>query len=82
VSRETITSSCGDFNVTSGYYDKRGGQRGEWHYEIEDRPGYFVDGLVLEFSEAYARHAGRLEPIIATIGGRWELQLDLAKIEA
>ncbi len=64
--------------ATHRFYDKRGGERGEWHYEVEDRPGHFVDGLVLEFSEAYARHVERLEPLIVTIGERWELQVEAA----
>ena len=68
--------------ATHRFYDKRGGERGEWHYAVEDRPGHFVDGLLLEFSEAYASHVGRLEPIIATVGERWELQLEPAPVEA
>jgi hypothetical protein len=68
--------------ATHRFYDKRGGEHGEWHYEVEDRPGHFVDGLVLEFSEAYAGHVERLEPIIATVGERWELELEPAPVEA
>lgn len=68
--------------ATHRFYDKRGGEHGEWHYEVEDRPGHFVAGLVLEFSETYARHVEQLEPIIATVGERWELQLEPAPVEA
>lgn len=68
--------------ATHRFYDKRGGERGEWHYEVEDRPGHFVDGLVLEFSEAYAGHVEGLEPVIATVGERWELQLEPAPVDA
>ena len=68
--------------ATHRFYDKRGGERGEWHYEVEDRPGHFVDGLVLELSEAYARHVARLEPIIAAVGERWELHPEARPVEA
>jgi hypothetical protein len=68
--------------ATHRFYDKRGGERGEWHYEVEDRPGHFVDGLVLDVSEAYAGHVERLDPIIAAVGERWELQLEPAPVEA
>lgn len=68
--------------ATHRFYDKRGGPRGEWHYEVEDRPGHFVGGLVLEFSAAYGLHVEQLEPMIATVGERWELQLVPAPVEA
>jgi hypothetical protein len=68
--------------ATHRFYDKRGGPRGEWRYEVEDRPGHFVDGLVLDFSEAYAGHIERLAAIINAVGERWELELEPAPVEA
>jgi hypothetical protein len=68
--------------ATHRFYDKRGGGRGEWHYEVEDRPGHFVDGMVLEFAETYARHVDRLEPIVATVAERWKLDVEPAPVEA
>jgi hypothetical protein len=68
--------------ATHSFYDKRGGPQGEWHYEVEVRRGHFVDGLLFEFSEAYARHVERLEPIIAAVGERWELPVEPAPVEA
>lgn len=67
--------------ATHHFYDKRGGERGEWHYAAEDR-GQYLDGLVLDFSEAYARHVERLEPIIVTVAERWQLELEPAPVEA
>ncbi|MDQ3401306.1 MAG: hypothetical protein M3470_09910 [Chloroflexota bacterium] len=67
--------------ATHRFYDKRGGERGEWHYSAEDR-GQYLDGLVLEFSEAYARHVECLEPIVAAVAERWELELEPVPIEA
>jgi hypothetical protein len=67
--------------ATHRFYDKRGGERGEWHYSGEDR-GQHLDGLVLDFSEAYARHVERLEPIVAAAAERWELELEPVPVEA
>jgi hypothetical protein len=69
-------------DATHRFYDKRGGPQGEWHYEVEVRRGHFVDGLLVEFSEAYARHVERLEPLIATLSERWELPVEIAPVEA
>jgi hypothetical protein len=68
--------------ATHRFYDKRGGERGEWHYEVQDRPGHFVDGMVLEFAETYARHVDRLEPIVATVAERWKVDVEPAPVEA
>jgi hypothetical protein len=65
----------------AGLTDKRGGERGEWHYAAEDR-GQYLDGLVLDFSEAYARRVERLEPIAAAVAERWELELEPAPVKA
>jgi hypothetical protein len=67
--------------ATHRFYDKRGGERGEWHYSAEDR-GRYLDGLVLEFSEAYARHVEGLEPIVAAVAERWELELERMPVDA
>jgi hypothetical protein len=61
--------------------DKRGGERSEWHYPAEDR-GQYLDELVLEFSEAYARRVERLEPIVAAVAERWKLELEAVPVEA
>jgi hypothetical protein len=37
---------------------------------------------VLDFSEAYARHLERLEPIVAAIAERWELEVEPVPVEA
>jgi hypothetical protein len=67
--------------ATHRFYDKRGGERGEWHYAAEDR-GQYLDGLVLDFSEVYARHVERLEPIIAAVAERWQLDVEPVPVEA
>jgi hypothetical protein len=67
--------------ATHRFYDKRGGERGEWHYSAEDR-GQYLAGLVLEFSEAHARHVERLEPIVAAVADRWQLELEPVPVEA
>ena len=68
--------------ATHHFYDKRGGPRGEWHYEVEFPPGRFRSGLVLEFAEAYASHVGELCEIAETVAERWELQPQPAPVEA
>jgi hypothetical protein len=68
--------------ATHRFYDKTGGPHGEWHYQVEVRPGHFADGMLLEFAEAYARHVGGLGAIIDTVAGRWELRLEPAPVEA
>jgi hypothetical protein len=37
---------------------------------------------VLDFSEAYARHVERLEPIVRAVAERWELELEPVPVEA
>ena len=61
--------------------DKRGGERGEWHYSAEDC-GQYLDGLVLEFSEANVRRVERLEPIVAAVAERWKLEPAPVPVEA
>lgn len=67
--------------ATHRFYDKRGGERGEWHYSAEDR-GQYLDGLVLESADAYSRHVERLEPIIAAAAEQWRLELEPVPVEA
>jgi hypothetical protein len=68
--------------ATHRFYDKRGGSRGEWHYEVEARPGRFCSGLVLEFAETYAGHVDELREVTETVAERWELRLAQAPVEA
>ena len=50
----------------------------------EPDPPPFTIGryVVLEVSDMYAGHVERLEPIIAEVAARWELQLEPAPVEA
>jgi hypothetical protein len=68
--------------ATHRFYDKRGGPRGEWHYEVKTGRSQFRDGLVLEFASAYARHLDELRAIAETVAERWELRLEPAPVEA
>ena len=60
--------------ATHSFYDKRGGEQGEWHYEVRTSQG-IRGGLVLELTDAYARHLDELRLVIETVAERWELRL-------